>query len=372
MFHNWLSFFKKDTKTFRERTLLSLSEMGYLQKKWAYKHPLSPLSQEEKKVVLEIDNVTNSLNQNNLTRTKSYLDLYLRHPELHWSFLAHMVSRNAGWNMTDLKGSLVNGLLSAKQVSLFFGFLEKANHLIFQDAFPQLLLYEKSKIEKKDYSYLLPHFHISCFMIPIWQLFLKNSQSMKEVLTVSLIINEQHLLEEQVMKNEFYKKNIIGSFTFQLQELLGLTHILFPHKTPHDIQLSGLTVQQFSHVNSRVEIGKQLYLQLFHHIKEGAVSFAESTEHTGSRADYYPDFFSAVKSSSKIYSPALPAVWPDLHHSNTPNKDWFEGSSKVIQFYSLSKRPELNMMTVKHLANLVKLSGLHDLQQLIPSEKQAY
>lgn len=45
----------------------------------------------------------------------AYYDYYLRYPEIHWAFLGHMVSRNGGWNMTDLKGDLLSRLLSEKE-----------------------------------------------------------------------------------------------------------------------------------------------------------------------------------------------------------------------------------------------------------------
>lgn len=44
-----------------------------------------------------------------------------------------MVSRNGGWNMTDLKGELLSHLLSESEQNDFFQFLERGNWLIFQD-----------------------------------------------------------------------------------------------------------------------------------------------------------------------------------------------------------------------------------------------
>ncbi|GAA3327359.1 hypothetical protein GCM10020331_066980 [Ectobacillus funiculus] len=43
-------------------------------------------------------------NRDNISRTHAYKEYYLRNCEIRWSFLASMVSRNAGWNMTDLEG----------------------------------------------------------------------------------------------------------------------------------------------------------------------------------------------------------------------------------------------------------------------------
>lgn len=121
------------------------------------KFPQTP-SLNEKKIIEKIQLQTQELNVNNVTRTKAYLDFYLKHPEIHWAFLGHMVSRNGGWNMTDLKGGLLTRLLSRTEALNFFNFLERGNWLIFQDAYPQFLLYEESLRSGKNLFYLLPFF----------------------------------------------------------------------------------------------------------------------------------------------------------------------------------------------------------------------
>nr|WP_191567065.1 DUF2515 family protein [Metabacillus idriensis] len=79
-------------------------------------------------------------NKNNITRTAAYLHFYKKHPEIHWAFLAHMVSRNGGYSMTDLINGMVKHFLSIEEITKTFHFLESANALIFHDAYPQLLL----------------------------------------------------------------------------------------------------------------------------------------------------------------------------------------------------------------------------------------
>lgn len=106
------------------------------------------LSSEEQKLIQRINIQTSLLNKNNVTRTKAYLDFYQAHPEIHWAFLGHMVSRNGGWNMTDLRGDLLSGLLTKNEKKSYFAFLERGNWLIFQDAYPQFLLYEESLARK--------------------------------------------------------------------------------------------------------------------------------------------------------------------------------------------------------------------------------
>ncbi|KIL72294.1 putative protein YppC [Bacillus badius] len=111
------------------------------------------LSREEQKLLRNIRSETERLNANNITRTKAYLDFYWMYPEIHWAFLAHMISRNGGWNMTDLRGELHSRLLNEEKRQAFFSFLERGNWLIFQDAYPQLLLFMESKRRSKSLFY---------------------------------------------------------------------------------------------------------------------------------------------------------------------------------------------------------------------------
>ena len=96
----------------------------------------------------------------NISRTQSYQEYYLRNSEIRWAFLASMVSRNAGWNMTDLEGRYYATVLprTVKNIYLFC-----TNRLIdyFLDAFPQLLLYEESKKRRAPLFHLLQYFNVS-------------------------------------------------------------------------------------------------------------------------------------------------------------------------------------------------------------------
>ena len=164
----------------------------------------------------------------------------MRHPEIHWALLAHMVSRNSGWNMTDLKGSFLTKLLTKKEAHAFFNFLERGNWLIFQDAYPQLLIYEESKRNRTNLFYLLPHLHISYFMETIWNYFWKKPDN--QLLSIALIINEQNYIESRVLQNSAFQKNVLNTLEFKLQDFLALNHILFPYKENGRIQLVGQTV----------------------------------------------------------------------------------------------------------------------------------
>ncbi len=71
----------------------------------------------------DISQETSRHNRNNLTRTEAYRRIYSETPELHWALLAHLVSRNGGWNMTDLCGDLGSSLTAVDKQALF-SFLE--------------------------------------------------------------------------------------------------------------------------------------------------------------------------------------------------------------------------------------------------------
>ena len=220
----------------------------------AIRHQLQAYLQEEGQVAADPHALTGQVgevyqrilqqtqehNRNNITRTKAYLDIYQRHPELHWALLAHMVSRNGGYNMTDLKGDLISRAMEAGEAEQFFQFLERANWLIFADAYPQLLLYEASRQAEQPLFHLLPYFSVSRFMHPIWERFWKTKDS--SLLTLALIVNEQNFIEERVVQNPLYQP-VVESFEFKAQTLLSLTNVVFPYLAPKEkekVQLAGV------------------------------------------------------------------------------------------------------------------------------------
>ena len=273
-----------------------------------------------------------------MTRTKAYLDFYNCHPDIHWAFLGHMVSRNGGWNMTDLKGELLSKLLSRTERNSFFHLLERGNWLIFQDAYPQFIVYEESMKRGQNLFYLLPHLNISIFMEVIWDHYWKDQDS--TLLTIALIINEQSYLEERVIKNTFFQKEVLDSIEFKLQDLLSLNHILFPFYEKNKIKLIGQTLHHFQSLRERISLGKRLYSILFHDpsILKMAVRWANSQRHTGSRKDYWPHIFHDVhegtpgpslkprlkscqitSGSPRFYSPSLAYTWKNI--SQAPCRD---------------------------------------------------
>ncbi|MFJ7730112.1 DUF2515 family protein [Neobacillus sp. NPDC097160] len=322
---------------------------------------VSTLTRNEEIILQRIKNTTIQHNLNNVTRTKAYLDFYMQHPEIQWAFLGHMVSRNGGWNMTDLKGEFLTRLMAKKDRNLFFHFLERGNWLIFQDVYPQFLLYEESIRHRKPLFYLFSHLNISTFMETIWNQFWQNQDMY--IHTIAMVINEQSYLEKRVVQNPHYQKEVINKFEFMLQDWLSFNHILFPYGKK---QLSGQTLHQFESLHERILLGKRLYSILFKNkeIHQQVVDWAKSHPHTGSRKDYWPDIFNSVNEgmpgfpyqlrlkscqlragARKIYSPILENVWKNVNQEEAEKGDWFE-NWQVVDY--LTEDEEMIDGEIKH------------------------
>ncbi|WLR43329.1 DUF2515 family protein [Bacillus carboniphilus] len=139
------------------KSYLSLREQEHLLSLLKKQKKMIPeiITTYEKKLLINIKKKTLQKNKDNLSRTSAYFDFYNNHKEIHWSFLAHLVSRNGGYAMCDLKTKWIENILTNRQQEHFFSFLEAANSWIFQDAYPQLLLYEESKRIKRPLFFLL-------------------------------------------------------------------------------------------------------------------------------------------------------------------------------------------------------------------------
>jgi len=313
----------------------------------------------EKQLVDSIKKKCANNNINNITRTKAYLEYYKRNPEVEWAFLAHLVSRNGGWNMTDLKGDIVGEVISPNKKSLLFSLLERSNALIFHDAYTQLLLYETCKKRNKSMFHLLKAFHVSSFMIPIWEEFFKYKNV--KMISIAKIINEQNYIQKRVMQQQSFKE-ILNSVEFKIQDLFGFSYVLFPYKKKNSIRLSGKSIQEFDDLNNRIKIGKYLYSLLFEHnlINKGAIHFAHTVPHSGSRADYWPEVFSPKQqANSFIYSPKLIDVWPNVTHSFLDKTDWFETLSVMEELKTLPviKKPDITKEYSKDLFSLYTVTN---------------
>lgn len=352
------------------------------------------LPADEISLVLAIRRQTGEANRNNVTRTAAYWAFYEQHPEIHWAFLAHMVSRNGGWSMTDLAGDLMGQLLSPEERWHIFGFLERSNALIFHDAYPQLLLYRESRLAGRPLFHLLPRLGVSRFMRPVWEHFWSSPEPAS--LTICLIMNEQHYIEGRVVQHPYFRQHVLGRPAFRFQAQLQETQVVFPYRriTGEETggrspwRLSGLTLEHFSDLHERVEVGKALYAILFGNplICDGVHAFAAAHSHTGSRADYHPFLYTAAAQKASppavppaerlhgygiradaqpFYSPRLTDVWADQPFSAPGGEDWFVEQAQTRPF-GPAKAPRAMDMTGEVCLGLYKLELTAALKAAIP------
>lgn len=366
-----------------------------------YTYQVESIPGKEQKLIQRICEETTDANRSNVTRTQAYWDFYLSYPEIHWALLAHMVSRNAGWNMSDLKGGLMSDLTDSAFKNHLYRFLERCNALIFQDAYPQLLLYMHSRKEGKPLFHLLPYFHVSSFMAPFWEQFWQDGGS--SLLTIALIINEQNYIEGRVAKHSFYQRHLLHHALFRTHELARLNQIVFPlgyeyvnnsdmdktmEQNPPSRPLVGLTLPKFDNLSLRIKAGRSLYALLFGYkeIHGAVLAFAHSTKHQGSRAEYWPALFTPtvdqalnhahvshdllqsewLPADQRLYSPHLEEVWQDEPFEPIPRYDWYEDGSMLTHIRK-PLRPLLPDMTHAHRAALEKTSFAHDAAARLPS-----
>lgn len=338
------------------------------------------LHSAERRMIDSIRAKTERMNRNNITRTQAYYHIYRACPELHWALLAHMVSRNSGWNMTDLRAEMLPRLLSPTQIEDVYQMLERANSLIFQDAYPQLLLYQESKLHGKNLFQFLEHFHVSRFMLPFWDYFWESESSNPIPLTIALIVNEQNYIEGRIVKNDHFKNRVLQSVFFRAQALMQLNQVLYPCLRPspnkkEQVKLVGIILEDFTDLNERIEFGKKLYNLLFgsDQILKQIEAFAGSTKHTGSRGDYWPQLFAKYKKepprqpyrerlkagrfipgADLLFSPELEQVWQDRPVTSIERYDWFSGSEGWSHIRTIHP-PFTYDMTAEHLHGLNRI-----------------
>ncbi|HAM81152.1 DUF2515 family protein [Ornithinibacillus bavariensis] len=262
-----------------------------------------------------IINKTRKHNIDNISRTKAYQRFYFKYPEIKWALLASIVSRNAGWNMTDLYLTPYKEILGEHQRMRLFMTYERANWLIFSDAYPQLILYEISLRQNRPLFHLLSEIQVSNFMIQEWNYFWKNKD--RNRLMTSLIINEQNVIQKPVIAQPFFKKKVFLSVPYQLQNYIMLNAVLLPTLNG---KIYGGYVRGFTNLTNRITLGKRLASQLFHPgIHKEILDFIRFVEHTGSRYDYEKyTYYHFPK------SPLLRTIYPIIDHQDIIRNDWLE------------------------------------------------
>ncbi|WIW28973.1 DUF2515 domain-containing protein [Bacillus inaquosorum] len=306
-----------------------------------------------RKLLSRIERQTKAKNADNISRTNAYKAFYDRHPEIKWSLLASFVSRNAGWSMTDLKGSLFQLGLRERQQRWFFLAYERANWLIFSDAYPQLLLYHWSKKIGKPLFHHLHVFGVSQFMTEEWARFWHERNT--ERLMYALIINEQNTIQTPIIQNPSFKKNVFDTIPFYLSDWFHFNTVIFPAA---DGFLYGISVKRFSKTEERIRLGKQLSQLLFSpELFSFFYHFLHTVPHTGSRFD-----MEKMIGITKRTSPMLRTCYPELIHSLDGKKtDWFHGKIKKT-FFRREELPKQIELTEWYLHKKRQLHALFAVQ----------
>ena len=271
---------------------------------------------DEAEVVFNIREETGRKNLDNISRTNAYLDYYLETPEMIWAFLASMVSRNGGYNMCDLQGEWFPKMIDPAIRQRLFLTYERANWLIFRDAYSQLLLYLYSTKMNRPLFHLLKYLDVSEFMEKEWNVFWNCRD--KKRLMIALIVNEQNVIHKPVIQHHVFKKRVFNTFMFSFEDWFHFSTVLFP---TCEGELYGASVNGFKSISKRINLGKRLAEVLFdkrnYHL---FLEFALKTEHTASRHDYEKYF----RFHKKRDTPFLRTTYPVISHHYHEQPDWYK------------------------------------------------
>ncbi|MDN4522855.1 DUF2515 family protein [Fictibacillus fluitans] len=315
----------------------------------------------EKAVIEEIRQKTNAGNLDNISRTVFYEQFFRRNPEIKWSFLASIVSRNAGYNMSDLEGSWLKRSIPTHYRNLLFLTYERANWLIFSDAYPQLLLYEKSKKAGEPFFSLLSSFNVSAFMQKEWCVFWQKGD--EERLWTSLIINEQHLIQKPVIEHPVYRRRVFMSMPYRLQNWLHFSTVLFPTLNG---EMFGFSVHGFRKVQNRILLGRRLAWLLFQSkYAKDFEEFSRVTPHTGSRQDYEQYVYPNRRRDREL----LRLTYPLVQHSRPSLPDWSQKKKNLQAYYKKLSIPENINLTKWHHSKELQLQIGILLQELLFKDK---
>ncbi|WP_396954449.1 DUF2515 family protein [Niallia sp.] len=304
---------------------------------------------DEEKLITRIRLITDKCNLDNISRTNAYLRYYNKNQEIQWAFLASQVSRNAGWNMCDLNGVWIPQVVSQKKRQQIYLTYEKANWLIFNDAYPQLLLYEYSTKINLPMFHLLKFFQVSNFMEEEWMEFWEKKN--KQRLMNSLIINEQNVIQKPVIKNARIKHSVFHFLPYLFQDLLHFNAVLFP--TLHG-KLYGASVANFTSLNERIKLGNTLASLLYKpNLYQEFYDFARKIEHTGSRHDYEKIIYPKLANTT----PMLRAVYPVVTHREWKREDWYQKKVKK-SWREISEHSEPMLITDWYLKKQQQLHKL--------------
>ncbi|NMD70355.1 DUF2515 domain-containing protein [Bacillus sp. DNRA2] len=317
------------------------------------------LSLEEEYCLRKIKADTEKWNVDNISRTKAYFSFFEKYPEISWAFLASMVSRNGGWNMCDLEGKWFPHALPKQLRSLLFLTYERANWIIFQDAYPQLLLYHYSTKMRRSMFHLLRFFCVSSFMEVEWKNYWLNRDGNR--LVTSLIINEQNVIQKPVIEHPVFKKKVFHSLSYFFQDWFHFSSVIFPTVSG---ELFGASVSGFTKLSNRIDLGKRLAnILLSPNLYPYFFQFAKKTEHTGSRMDYEQYLYLGQKRQRE--TPFLRTTYPIISHLLHEKKDWSKEGRVKKAWYKPIRHKHPILLTDWYLKKQSQMKTLIGIEELI-------
>ncbi len=232
-------------------------------------------------------------NADNVTRTASYLELYALTRELGrelpWVLMAHLVSRNSGYLMTDLAVAIERGTtpFSREALTEMFLFLERPNFLIFHDAWWHVAhhLLDAPMQEGR----------VPRFVREAWRRYESSPRTgeVERALVFDLVTNEQNLIERRSVHAPRFDK------------ARALVRFFDAMKTEQPIVLpvtsARIIVGGFLEIEKRIATGRRIFDEVLSDRaqRDAIFEWATAHPHTGSRAAY-----------GARATPAIPEAWP--------------------------------------------------------------
>lgn len=253
-------------------------------------------------------------NRDNITRTASYLELYAytrtHPPELPWLLMAHVVSRNAGYSMSDLARRLaapnVDPVL-APPMRMLFALLERGNFLIFHDAWHHVCAFLAG-----DANALAPP-RTPVFMCEAWQRFAAGASD-ERALVLDLVHNEQHLIERRAVH---HPDLLPGLRLLELIEASGRERaMIFPCSTA-EIKVGG-----FAQLDRRIATGARIFDEVIadRTRRDAIFAWCAAHPHTGSREIYGGPPGPTVSDAWPL--DLVQSLWPPIHSPPDPDPSY--------------------------------------------------
>src|SRR5262245_8199396 len=325
------------------------------------------------------------VNETNPARTNFYLDYYTRNREVPWVFMAHLVSRNAGYQMSDAMRIAVlddpwsppaSGDRDLRQeypyLSCVWAVLEVANFLIGRDVVPQLRTYEEAKnypVHSDELFDMLldpTTFAADPFPVAEWKRFFTAYQTAKangtlpdfvenlapgsaiQRHTFAQVINEQNQIQDRLVDDPATPDHYLGEFGLGaggvisdvflfLADWFSCTYLCFPRPMIGGDpavadKLILYQVCDFLHLIPRIQVGRELYATRFLDPARLGLIYRWTQahpRHRGTRVDYNPNDYridpSNIPFSGRFSPPLVPtADQPAAWYSSAPRQQlWY-------------------------------------------------